>query len=290
MAFDAQAVAQKLRDFKVKNVRLDEAFDFKTKRIKALDVMTPVAGKQLFLACTDERPIEKIISPNNNEEIDPAQYVLVHAAGAAFGLVDAIRNVRVTIQRQEILNALIENEVIIANHTDTHAPLGTLTGCGYGALRSLTESGSIFDRPPVELHDRCASFEEMGAWRVVLSGDHTAEGLVVNPYKDKALDPNAPEATNSFFSLDLGIYKGILHWIEGALGFGEEAMRTMLVKMARDTLAAVFILSNAEIVEAIYVEHADEQDQFYAGVLHEGLGELKEREGAVMHVLEQRMK
>lgn len=289
MAFDYNFLAQRLKDFKVKNVRIDEGFETKSKRLRGMEILVPLKGKKLILACTDERPVKAVIDPNIGQEVDRSQMVFVRIAGAAFGVVDAVRNVKVTVRRDEIIAALVENQVLVANHIDTHAKEGRLTGCGYGALRAYAESGSVFDRPPSDLEERLAAFEEMGVWRVILEGDHVADSMVINPYTDKALDPSVPEAEHKFFSLDLGIYRNILHWIEGALQFGEEAMRTMLVKMVRDTMAAVFILSNGEINEAIYIELGDDRDQFYAGVVHEGLGELKEREGPVLHIIEQRM-
>ena len=128
----------------------------------------------------------------------------------------------------------------------------------------------------------------MGSLRMVLDGEHVAQGFLVNPLADKVLDPTSDVAGKSFFSLDLGIYREILRWIQGALGFGNEVLENILVKLARNNLAAVFILSQAKITEAVYIEREDDGDSFFAGVLHEALAELKEREGPVLHIMEER--
>lgn len=286
--FNKDEASKKLRQFTLRNVRIDEKFEIGTKRLSARDILVPIEGK-LLLACTDERAVKEIINPKTGERLDISQFTLIRAAGAAFGLVDAIRNIKVTLEKEQILKALDENNVAVANHIDTHAAEGRLTGCGQGALREYTQSGSIFDRPAMPLHERIAFYEEMGALRAVLEGEHTALGLVVNPYSNRVLDPGSALAERTFFSLDMGIYREVLHWIEGALEFGEEAMQQILIKLTRNNLAAVFILSNGEINKAIYIERGDDKDQFFAGVLHQALGELKEREGPIMHLMEERM-
>jgi hypothetical protein len=288
MAFNKQELLAKLRGFRIRNIRVDQNAEYGTKRIRVDDVLDPISGK-LLLGCTDERQVKAIVDPRTNEEKDKSLYTIVRAGGASLGLVDAVRNVRVTIQRADILSALTENEVVIANHTDTHAKEGELTGCGYAALRAFPESGSIFDRPSVPVSERIKSFEEVGALRIVLQGDHVAQGFFINPLTENVLKPEKEVASHAFFSLDLGIYKNILHWIQGALNMNDEVVRSVLVKLTRNNLAAVFILSDAEINEAIYIERNDEEDMYFAGILHEALAELKDREGPVMHVLEERM-
>lgn len=287
MAVDLQHIAKRLREFRIRNVRLDEAFEVGTKRFRAQDVLIPITGK-IILGCTDERPVQALVEPKTGKQLDLAQYSIARSAGAAFGVVDAVRNIRVTINREEILRALSENGVVLANHTDSHAQTGQLSGCGQASLRALPESGSVFDRPPVPVQDRMTYFEEMGVLRMVLEGDHTAEGLVVNPFSDRVLNPAAKEAGHSFFSLDLGVYRDILHWIEGALGFGEEVAREILVKLTRNTLTAVFVLSGGAIAEAVYIELTTNKDTIYAGILHEALAELKEREASVVRMIEAR--
>lgn len=289
MVFDQEATVQRFREFKIRNVRIDQPFDVGTKRFTANEVLVPIGGK-ILLGCTDERPIKELVDPKSGNRVEFASLSVARAAGATFGFVDAVRNVRVTVNREQILAALTENEVITANHIDTRAQEGELTGCGQAALRSMPESGSVFDRPTVRGPGRLRSFEDMGVLRMVLDGDHTAEGFVVNPFSDRVLQPGVEVAGHSFFSLDLGVYREIIHWVEGALGFGEEVAHSILVKLARNTFAAVFILSNSAINEAVFIERGDDQDSVFAGVLHEALAELKEREGAVLRMVEARMK
>ncbi len=287
MVFEPELIQQKLSSFKILNVRIDDLFEVGTKRLRASEMLVPIKGK-LILGCTDERKIQALINPKTGEKLDFSSFSLARAAGAAMGLVDAIRNVRVTILREQILKALSENGVIVANHIDTHAKEGEYTGCGMGVLRAMPESGSLFDRPAVEFPWRMSSFEEMGALRMVLEGEHTAEGFLVNPFSDKVLDPASEVAMHSFFSLDLGIYQEILHLIQGALGFGDEVVQNVLVKLTRNNLAVVFVLSDAKITEAVYIERGDESDSYFAGILHEALAQLKEREGPVVHIMEER--
>lgn len=287
MAFDRAVFADKLKQFKIRNVRSEGSFDLKTKRILAEEVLVPVNGK-LLLNCTDERQIKQVIDPKTGQEIELGSLIPVRAVGAGFGLVDAIRNVRVTLRRGEILDALREHDVLIANHVDTHAEEGKLTGCGQGALREMPESASIFDRPAVNLNKRMQEYEQAGVLRIVLEGEHLAQGMLVNPFSDRVLDPTIEQAEHSFFALDLGVYRDILRWISGALGLNDEVIREMLVKLTRNNLAAVFILSNGEINEVVYIERNDEGDVYYAGILHEALAEFKDREGPVLRVLEER--
>ena len=287
MDFDREAIRQKLTSFRIFNVRTDEVFVFGTKRIHASEVMIPVK-ERIILGCMDERKIVALIDPKTGQKLDYSGFSVGRAAGATLGLVDAIRNVRVTILREQILKALSENGVVATNHIDTHAKEGEYTGCGHGALRAMAESGSLFDRPAVDLVWRMSGFEETGTLRMVLDGEHTAQGFLVNPLSNKVLDPTSTFAMNSFFSLDLGIYREVLRWIQGALGFGDEVLQSILVKLTRNTLADVFILSNAKITEAVYIERGDDADSFFAGVLHEALAELKEREGPVLRMMEER--
>jgi len=287
MAFDPEVTRQKLAAFSIFNVRLDEAFEVGTKRLRASEVLVPIKGR-IILGCTDERKIQALVDPKAGQKLDFSSFSVARAPGAAMGLVDAIRNVRVTILREQILKALSENGVVAANHVDSHAREGEYTGCGMGALRAMTESGSLFDRPAVDLAWRMSGFEEMGALRMVLEGEHTAQGFLVNPFSDKVLDPALGVSEQAFFALDLGVYREILHWIQGALIFGDEVLQNILVKLARNNLAAVFILSQAKINQAVYIERGDEADGYFAGILHEALAELKEREGPVVHIMEER--
>ena len=282
-------LAARLHGFKIRNVRSDEQVSIGTKRMSAQEVMTPLAGNFL-LACTDERRITELIDPQTGKQLNLSDYLPVRAAGAAFGVVDAVRNVRVTINRTEILNVLRENGVTPANHIDTHAKEGALTGCGQALLRSLPESGSVFDRSAVPVSERMRSFEEQGVYRMVLEGDHTAEGFFVNPLSDRVLKPDSEAAKQSFYSLDLGIYRDIIRWIGGALSFGDEVATSILVKLTRNNLAAVFILSGGAINEAVYVERNDNQDAVYSGILHEAMAELKERTKAIVSMIESRSK
>ena len=121
MAFNHDEVADRLRQFSVKNIRQDESFELMNKRIKPYDVLV-LQEKKVLLNCTDERVIKALIDVKNSQEKDVSQYTVARAAGAAFGLVDAVRNVKVTLQREEILQALAENEVQAANHIFRDSP------------------------------------------------------------------------------------------------------------------------------------------------------------------------
>jgi hypothetical protein len=280
-------LAKKLREFEIKDVRFEESFEIGGRRINASDV-TIAVRKRIVLGCTDERPVSKLLDPRTGASLDLSQYSIARIAGAAFGVVDAVRNVRVTVDRKQIIDALVENGVLVANHVDTHAKEGKITGCGYAALRALYESTGIFDRPPVDVTERARSFEEQGVYRMVLDGEHTAAGLIVNPYTDKVLDPAAGAAEHSFFSIDLGVYRKIIHWVAGALNFGEETEHSILVKLTRNNLSCVFILSNGMINEAVFIERDDDKDPEFAGILHEAMVEFKEREAAIVRMIEAR--
>ncbi len=137
---------------------------------------------------------------------------------------------------------------------------------------------------------RLKSFEEDGALRVVLTGEHVAEGFMINSFSNLVLDPNSAGADHAFFSLDLGVYFEIMQWIKRPLQLSDEMVKTVLVKLTRNNFVAVFILSNAVIRKAVFIESGGEQDSYFAGIVGDALGEFKERERILLHVLEQRMK
>lgn len=285
MEIDTTEAGRKLKEFKIRNANIHEQIGVGTKLLKPSEILVPVRGR-ILTGCTDERRVSKLIDPKSGESLSLSGYTIARATGAAFGLVDAIRNVKVTIRRGDILKALSINDVVAANHIDTHSLEGELTGCGQGALRALPESGYVFDRPMHDLGERMRSYEEVGTLRLVLDGEHTAQGLLVNPFSDQALDPARQAAEHSFFALDLGLYREILAKIQNALGFNDEDLTNILVKLTRNNLAAVFILSKATINEAVYIERADDDETFYTGVLHGALGEVKKREASVVRMLQ----
>ena len=289
MEFDQETIVRALQSFRVKNVLPRDNVGMGQKLTKISEVLVQVRH-QMILGCTDERSVNSLLDPKSGEKKDPTNYSIVRVVGGAFGLVDAVRNVHVTTQRQDILAELGKNDVLAANHIDTQAQEGELTGCGQAQLRSLVQSSSLFDRPPQPVTPRLQSFEEDGAWRMVLTGEHVAQGFIINPFSNMVLDPNLAAADHAFFSLDLGVYYQILQWIKRPLQLNDDLVRAILVKLTRNNMAAVFILSNAAIRLAHFVETDTDLDSYFAGVVGDALGELKAREAAILHVLEQRMK
>lgn len=243
-----------------------------------------------LLNCTDERPLFKIIDPNQHLSWDILYINVVRMVGALLGLTDVILRVKPDLNKKDIVEVLKGANVIPANHIDAHAKKGELTGCGYASLRALESSQGVFEAGKIPtVTEAISEFERLGAKRVVLTGEHTGQGLLIASFSGMALHPSAKQAKNSFFSLDLGLVWEVLKQVNGELGLSEEEVRRILVGIVRDNLTTVFVLSKGEINRFFWIRSDEEaRDRFLQAVVAEGLGQFKTKAGEIGKMMAER--
>ena len=205
------------------------------------------SGEPVNATCTDERPIvtESVCQPDR-------EHPFIRLPGGAAGLIHAIEDASdlQSPSRSAIVEAAQEAGLALYNHRDNvHGTEAHKVGCGYLGLLKMEQAEAVFGRRIDDVHAYVTAMEtDLDIPTVTLSGEHVAQdgGFFINVDASRALNPEGP-AQNAFFSLDLGIIAQRLQGISEQLGLSREQSQQILTNLARDNMAAVYVLSNGAI-------------------------------------------
>ena len=216
------------------------------KNVESLNDMTKAVGdkQKVVVECTDERNIDI-----NSVESRDRLLAVARVPGGAAGLIYALEDAGVNVERESIIKAAKEVGLSVYNHMDNiHGTTDHKVGCGYLGIMAMEGSSDVYGHHIDDVHEYISKMEkELNVPTLVLEQEHVAQngGFFINLYPHKVMSPS--KCQNAFFSLDLGLISARLIKMAESIKITADQQKAVLINLTRDNMIACYVLSGGAI-------------------------------------------